>query len=244
MSKVVAIHQPNFLPWLGYFDKIAQADVFVFLDNVPLQRTGGSYVNRVEMIVSGRRNWATVPVARDAVLRDRIADARIGGDRRWRRKLGKSIEQSYAAAPFFAETMPLVAEILANEDERLASFNIKAITRLCRALGLRTPCVTASGLDAPGTATDLLISIVRAVGGTCYLAGGGAAGYQQDEKFAEAGLMLRYQRFRHPLYPQASSPEFTAGLSIVDALMNCGIAGVARLLADARQPLQSERQNA
>lgn len=235
MRKIVAIHQPNFLPWLGYFDKLARADVFVFLDNVPLQRTGGSYTNRVEMIISGRRSWVTVPISRQAEERERIGDARIIENGRWRRKVKTAVEQSYAGAPYFKEMMPIVAEILDDREDHLAAFNMAAIARLNRLLSLDgRPVLKASALDVSGSGTDLLVSIIRAVGGTGYLCGGGAGGYQEDEKFTRAGLTLEYQNFRHPAYQQASTSEFCAGLSIVDALMNCGVDGTTRLLSSPR----------
>ena len=232
MAKIVAIHQPNFLPWLGYFDKMVRADVFVFLDNVPLQKTGGSYMNRVEMIISGRRSWVTVPVSRDTDVRRRIGDVRIVENSRWRRKLRMAIEQSYAAAPFFDQTMPLVAELLDNDEGGLSAFNIGGISRLAATLAIEArPRVNASSLPVSGSGTDLLVSIVQAVGGTTYLCGGGAAGYQEDEKILAAGLMLEYQNFQHPHYQQVTSREFSAGLSVIDALMNCGAAAVRAMLA-------------
>jgi hypothetical protein len=234
---LVAIHQPNFMPWLGYFDKLARADVFVLLDNVPLQKTGGAYTNRVEIAPQGRRQWLTVPLARDAELRQSIDAARIVESGPWRRKLGATMQQGYARAPAFAEIMPLVRRILDYPEDRLAEFNIHGLKLIAGLLGLDTAKMRrASELQTAGTGTDRLVSVVRAVGGTAYLSGSGAGGYQDDEKFAAAGLALRYQNFKHPHYPQRGAPEFVAGLSVVDALMNCGVAGTARLLP-ARQPI-------
>lgn len=233
---IVAIHQPNFLPWLGYFDKLARADVFVVLDTVAAQQTGSSYTNRVEVLVGGKRSWLTVPIARGAEARRRIADLRVVDSSPWRRKIGATIEQSYARAPFFAAVMPMVQALLERPGDRLADFNLAALTTIAGLL--RLDCrriVLASTLDVPGAGTDLLIEIVRAVGGTTYLCGGGAGGYQDDAKFAAAGIALQYQNFRHPVYPQVNAGTFVAGLSVVDALMNCGDEGVSRLL-DATAP--------
>lgn len=233
---LVAIHQPNFLPWLGYFDKLARADIFVLLDNVPLPKTGAGYTNRVEIAASGRRHWLTVPTARAADARQSIDRARIVETGPWRRKLMTTIEQGYARAPAFAEIMPVVRRIFEHPGDRLAEFNIHAIRLIAGLVGLDASRLRrASELESCGTATERLISLVRAVGGTAYLCGGGAGGYQEDEKFAAAGLRLRYQAFAHPVYPQGSA-AFMPGLSIVDTLMNCGAAGTARLLS-MRQPV-------
>jgi hypothetical protein len=228
---IVAIHQPNFLPWLGWFDKLARADVFVILDNVALQRTGSAYTNRVEMLVSGKRSWLTVPVARGADARERIGEARIIDATPWRRKMRRTIEQSYARAPFFREIMPSLDELFDTDEDRLAAFNMAGIANLARLIGLQgRRLVRASELDVSGSGTDLLIDIVRTLGGDTYLCGGGAGGYQDDAKFAQAGLTLEYQNFRQAPYPQVSSGAFVPGLSTVDALMNCGGSGTSRLL--------------
>lgn len=234
---LVAIHQPNFLPWLGYFDKLARADIFVLLDNVPLQRTGGAYTNRVEIAPQGRRQWLTVPLARDTELRQSIDAARIVEGQPWRRKLCATIEQGYARAAAFEEIMPLVRQILDYREDRLAAFNIHGLQLIAQLLGLDIAKLRrASELRTVGTGTDRLISIVHAVGGTAYLSGGGSGGYQEDEKFAAAGVALRYQGFEHPTYPQRGAPQFVAGLSVIDALMNCGADATARLLS-ARKPI-------
>jgi len=126
--------------------------------------------------------------------------------------------------------MPLVSEIVLLEETGLAAYNEAGVRRLAAAVGLDTgKLVRASSLGVTATATDLLIEITQELGGGTYLAGGGADSYQEDEKFAHAGVMLEYQAFVHPTYPQLSStPQH--GLSIVDALMSCGAAGTARLL--------------
>ena len=234
---LVAIHQPNFLPWLGYFDKLARADVFVLLDNVPLQRTGSTYTNRVEIATHGRRQLLTVPVVRSAATRQSIDAARIADTGPWRRKLRASIEQAYARAPAFSRIMPVIGQILDEPGDRLADFNIRAIRLIAGLIGLDVTKLRRAGdLDVAGTGTDRLIAIVKSVGGSTYLCGGGAGEYQEDAKFAAAGLQLRYQDFRHPTYPQVGTPAFIAGLSVVDALMNCGAEGTAKLLS-VQQPV-------
>lgn len=235
---LVAIHQPNFMPWLGYFDKLARADIFVLLDNVAVQKTGGAYTNRVEIAPHGRRQWLTVPLARNAELRQSIDAARIVETGPWRRKMCATLEQGYARAPAFAEVMPQLRQILEHAEDRLADFNIHGLQRIAALLGLDIAKMRrASALQVDGSATDRLIAIVRAVGGTAYLSGGGAGGYQEDEKFARAGVELRYQNFQHPTYPQRGASGFVAGLSVIDALMNCGAAGTRDLLS-ARQQIR------
>ncbi len=229
-ERIVAIHQPNFLPWLGWFDKLARSDVFVVLDNVQFPKKNGTWMNRVKLLVAGEPTWVTVPVVRAYHGTRRVDEMEIDESRPWRRKLLATIEQNYRRAPHFEETIPLVTEIVMNNSPLLAEYNEAAVSRLGTAIGLDiTKFVRASTLGAIGTATDLLIELTRKVGGDSYLAGGGAGGYQEDEKFTTAGVGLRFQDFEAPTYPQlAATPQ--RGLSIVDALMHCGADGTARLL--------------
>ena len=230
--KLVAIHQPNFLPWLGYFDKLARADVFVLLDDVQFPRTSkGTWMNRVKLLVGGKEQWVTVPIVRAEGSGRKVLDVRIDDAQPWRTKLLRTIELNYRRTPHFDATFPLVEEILAAPTDRLAEFNERGVRRLADAVGLDTSkLVRSSELGAEGHATDLLIELTKAVGGTAYLTGGLAPeAYQEDEKFAAAGVELVYQRFEPPTYPQPVDPP-VRGLSIVDALMNCGADGTAALI--------------
>ena len=229
-ERIVAIHQPNFLPWLGYFDKLARCDVFVLLDTVQFPKKSGTWMNRVKLLVSGEPAWITVPVVRAYHGLRRIDEMEIDESRPWRRKLLQTIEQSYRRAPHFEETMPLVTDIVEHDTTVLADYNEAGVRRLAAAVGLDAGKFTrASTLNVSGTATELLIAITHKLGGDSYLAGGGAAGYQEDEKFAAAGVRLRYQAFEHPTYSQLADGTHP-GLSIVDALMHCGADATARLL--------------
>ena len=232
MERVVAIHQPNFLPWLGWFDKLARADVFVLLDHVQFPRTSkGTYVNRVKLLVGGNGAWATAPIVRASGSVQRIDEVRVDDSQPWRQKLLRTIEHNYGRAAAFGDVFPLVQRILEHETDRLAELNEHGVRTIAGALGLDdSKFVRSSSLGARSHATDLLIELTRAVGGTVYLAGRLAGEtYQEDEKFAAAGISLREQRFEHPTYAQPVDP-FVAGLSIVDALMSVGAEGTRALL--------------
>jgi hypothetical protein len=230
----VAIHQPNFLPWLGFFDKIHRSDVFVVMDNAQFSKTGGTWTNRVQLMVNKKPAWMTVPIVRAYHGLRTVREMEINDIQPWRAKLLRTIEMSYGRAPHFSEIAPVVRELIEQPTADLAEYNLTAIRTLCARLQLTTPVVIGSSLAAEGRATDLLVSMVRSVGGTAYLAGGGASSYQDDEHFREQGVELVHQDFLHPLYPQFNSDSFIPGLSIVDALMNCGFEGVHRLLTSAR----------
>jgi hypothetical protein len=232
MAKVVAIHQPNFFPWLGWFDKLARADVFVLLDGVQFPRTGkGTWVNRVKLLVGGKPQWVTAPIVRAAGSTQLISEVRVDDAQPWREKTLRTIEHNYRRAPAFDEVFPLVEEGLRADTDGLSELNERAARAVARAVGLdESKFVRSSELETQGQSTELLIELTRAAGGDVYLAGGGAGGYQEDEKFAAAGVELRCQAFEHPTYPQPGD-DFVPGLSVIDALMNSGFAGTRELLA-------------
>ena len=229
MAKVVAIHQPNFLPWLGWFDKLARADVFVLLDHVQFPRSGhGEWMNRVRFLFHGSPAWATVPIQRRGVRQ--IREVAIDDEQPWRAKLLKTFEASYAKAPAFEEARAVVDDVFAHETDNLVDLNEHGIGLIAALLGLDTThVIRSSSLDVRGSGSDLLAEITRAVGGDVYLSGGGADEYQREESYAARGVELRFQAFDHPSYPQLGA-GFAPGLSTVDAIANCGADGVRRLL--------------
>ena len=233
---LVAIHQPNFFPWLGYFEKIARADVFVALDSVQFSKTGGTWCNRVRVLVNRRPAWITMPVERGYHGVRTIREMRIARTT-WRGKLLRTLELAYRRAPYFGEVFPLIEEIVSARAETVAEFNLEGLRRLTGRLRLDPgKIVESSSLGASGEATNLLVNIVKGVGGTAYLCGGGAGDYQEDEKFSAAGVELVYQGFEHPVYAQRGGTRFTPGLSVIDALMECGFVGTHTLVVRPDPP--------
>ncbi len=229
---VVAIHQPNFFPWLGFFNKIFRSDIFIIMDNVQFPRTGGTWVNRVKIIINGKADWITVPVDRNFHGTKLINEMKICNAVFWRPKILKTIYHSYKHATYFNQVFPVLEELINNPTDSLVEFNLKSIKYLCSCLNIDTSkIVLGATLNCEGKATDLLISMVKAVNGTAYLCGAGASGYQEDEKFFNAGIKLIYQNFKHPVYPQFNSNEFISGLSIIDVLMNCGFEGTKHIIS-------------
>jgi hypothetical protein len=235
-AKVVAIHQPNFFPWLGYFNKISRCDQFVVLDNVQFPKKGGTWANRVKLLISGAPGWVTMPVERNYHGVRSYAEMRIDNSTPWRDKLLQTIRTSYGTARYFDEAFPALDTVIRNATAGLTDYNLSAILSLTKALRIDvSKIVLASTLNVAGNATDLLVSTVKAVDGTAYLCGGGAGGYQEDEKFAQADIKLIYQNFKHPVYSQNHELEFIPGLSIIDALMNCGFEKTRSLVGNGSE---------
>ncbi len=222
---IVAAHQPNFFPWLGWFDKLFKADIFIILDDVQFPRgRSGCWGNRVRIAQEGRARWLTVPVSRAyhglREYREMLLEPSC--DRRGR--LVHTLKAAYAGTPFFESIFPLVRPLVENPAENLVSYNMAAIEILRDLLGLAPgKFVLASALKVSTSATRRLIDLTIAVGGDTYLCGGGAEGYQNDMEFPRHGVKLLYQDFKPLEYKQAKNPgSFIPGLTVLDALFNIG----------------------
>ncbi len=221
-SNQVAIHQPNYLPWFGYFHKIARADVFVFLDDV--QYTKGGYTNRVRILSPKGPKWLTVPVK--VHLGDLINQVfPIRED--WPRSHIDTLRGMYDGAPAFRKVWPDVRGLLESVPVAdLAAVNMHLVRGLAGLLGLSCTFRCSSDLELASASDERLVGIVSLVapGGT-YLSGRGAAKYQDPDKFAAAGLGFEYVGFQHPSYAQGVHPgveSFEQGLSVLDAVFHVG----------------------
>jgi hypothetical protein len=229
--KTVSIHQPNFFPWIGYFDKIVRSDVFILLDDVQFPKTGGGWSNRVKLLVGSEVSWVTAAIDRAFSGTRNINEMNFLGNNPWREKIKKMLEYNYKKHPFYDETINWVEPLLLNKEANIAAYNIQLIITIVKLLGLgEDKLKVASVLAAEGQSNERLCSLTQLVGGQVYMCGGGADGYQDEAEFTERGIQLLYQSFKHPVYPQKGQKEFVPGLSIVDAFMNIGAKGVAELL--------------
>lgn len=230
---VVAIHQPNFFPWEGYFNKIVRADRFVLLDDVQFPRSNkGVWSNRVKILHAGEARWMTAPVDRTFEGFRLINEMRFAATP-WRADLLRLLDAAYRKAPHFREAIALLAPLIGYEEDNVAAYNLHALRALCSAFELTTPLLPSSGFPVDVASTDRLIALTKAVGGNVYLCGGGADGYQQDDAFRAAGVTLRYQGFTPAPYAQGATSQFVAGLSVIDMLMHLGVAATASRIAGA-----------
>lgn len=214
---VAAVHQPNYIPWAGYFHKMAVADVFVLLDDVVYNRKG--FTNRNRIRTPEGWTWLTVPVhASDDSL---IREVTIANEHGWRHKHWKTLQTYYNNAPHFEAHRDALAAIYDREWERLADLNAALIEHVHGALGLDTEMVWSSDLDAGGTKTGRNLALCRSAGGDVYLSGASGRDYLDRGLFAEAGVGLAFQRFEHPRYDQVYD-GFEPNMSFLDMLFNVG----------------------
>ncbi len=215
---IVAIHQPQFLPWLGYFNKIDTADVFVLLDNVQFKKN--EWQNRNKIKTPQGWQWLTVPVQKKFGLK--INQVKIASEHNWKNKHLKSLELNYQKAPYFQDYFEIVEKIYAKPWQKLLDLNTVLIKEFVRILNINTEIVTASHLEPlPEQPDDRLIALTHKLGGEIYLAGEGGKNYMQIAKYEEAGIKVVFQNFNHPVYPQLHG-AFLPGMAIVDLLFNCG----------------------
>jgi hypothetical protein len=221
---IVAIHQPHFLPWLGYLHRMASADLFVLLDHVQFERR--NYQNRTRIRIDGTPRWLTVPVIQRSQkerITEKLIDNRIGGARPWAANHFSTLRHAYASARCFGQYAGELRRLFEARWERLVDLNQASLELLRDAFGIRTPIARSSELAVEGARGDLILDICRAVGADALLAGlGGSRGYLDTQAFARAGVRIEFQRFVHPVYPQCGAAPFVPGLSSLDMLLNCG----------------------
>lgn len=224
------ITQPTYLPWLGYFEQLARADVFVFLDNVQFESRGWDNRNRLAT-VAGQTFWLTVPVAahpRNTLLKDVSIAAGHPG---WRAEHLRSICTHLGKAPYFAPIYEPVREWLSRDYGSLTDLTVDGILLLARLLDLHPRFFRASQMPVDGRRSCLLAGLCETLGATHYYSAAGARAYMADEErlFADRGITVEYQSWTHPEYAQRT-PRFISHLSTIDALMNIGPGCVRTLL--------------
>ena len=227
----VAIMQPTYLPWAGYFRLIARVDHFVYLDDAQYER--GSWHLRNRVLVGGRAHWLTVPVRRQH-LGENLDRVQVDDRRDWRRKHLALLEQSYARHPYRRALLEAIAPIADRALTTLADLNIALIERCCLGLGIATPRSRASSLDVSGKRTARVAALCERLGATRYLSPPGARDYLAADGFTEnTRVALEFAEFTPPPYPQPSTAEFISHLSIADVLASLGWAGAVAHLASS-----------
>lgn len=227
----VAIHQPQYLPYLGFFHKLVHCDVFIALDHVQYQSGGLQNRNKIKT-VNGPQ-WLTVPVS--ASLSDAIKDVRIPAQQAgWARKHWQSLQTSYAKAPYFKTYAPeLQAILMGGQHSQLCSVDMQLIEWAMKVMGINTRIVYSSMLSPEGQASEMLIALCRALGATRYFSGQGGKRYMELPLFSQAGIEIEWQQFLPPSYPQLfPALGFIPNLSVLDAIFMCG--AEARGLLDCR----------
>jgi WbqC-like protein family len=220
VTRAFAMHQPNYLPWLGYFDKMRRVDVFVLLDTVQYPR-GASVANRNVIRQGTSEVRLTVPVAVPKGNEGKASYRDVTfADTRWQAKHLRTLEQAYRRAPFFEPMFPELRELV-EPAGGFCDMTVEMIRWHARRFGIETSIVLQSELPEGGSRNQLIADLAAALECDVYVSGSGAAAYNDAEWLAERGIELRYQQFEHPLYAQLGEC-FQPNLAAVDALFCCG----------------------
>lgn len=228
---IVSINQPAYLPWLGYFERIAVSDLHIVLDHVQFEKN--SFTNRNKVRTKEGSTWLTVPLS----TKGRFGDLAINGlefaaNDPWAKKHWATLRQVYARAPFFARCAPAYEQLYAQAWPSFMPMVRALLEQQLRDLGIETPLRYSSEMNIGGTKSELVLNLCREVGATTYLSGALGKNYLDEASFAAAGIGVRYQDYQHPTYAQCQ-PGFAPYMCALDLLFNHGPASRDILLQRA-----------
>lgn len=225
----VAIVQPNYLPWKGYFDLVASVDTFVLLDDV--QYTRRDWRNRNRLKTPSGTRWFTVPVVSRGRYLQKIDEVELKGSA-WARGHLDQWRANYRGAACFARERDWLESLfldVAPRFDRLAPLNAALIDAVCARLKITTPRLSSRDLPGADEATDRLLTICRALDATTYLSGPAARGYLDVTRFEDAGIAVEWMHYDgYPTYDQVH-PPFEHGVSVLDLILHTGDDAVAHL---------------
>jgi len=222
---ILAAHQPSYLPWLGYLDKMAKADVFVVMDDLQYEQQNFQNRNRIKR--NDGSAWLTVPVVRGS-QQDRICDKQINNKaslrEHWQRKTWRTLGIHYGPTEHFARYRDELGEVFTRTWERLVDVDLHMLELARRWFHITVPVVRSSSLGLVGQKTDRIIDMCKKLGARSYLSGrGGSTDYLDVELMKKAGISVVWQHYEHPTYPQRyPALGFIPRLAFLDLLFNCG----------------------
>jgi hypothetical protein len=217
----LAIHQPQYMPWLGYFHKMASVDLFVFLNDVQFKKNEWQHRNRIR----NANGWQWLSVPTTYKFPQKINEVQVDFCQNWQKIHLHSLASCYGKAAYGNEYMPLFAEFFCAPASKIDKINIDSVRLLAHVLSITTDTVVSSDYSFPGESTERLINICRHFKADTYLAGAGGRDYMDISLFEKAGIAVEFQEFRCPVYPQhwaKTGQDFVPDLSAIDLISNCG----------------------
>lgn len=214
----VSIHQPAYLPWLGYLSRIAQSDIFVFLDTVQFEKN--SYTNRNRIKTVNGPLWLTIPVLQQGHITKPLTAIEIDSKQDWRKKHLKSIEMSYRKASQFPKCFYELQSLFSTDEQLLADLCFQQLLFWLKKFNILTPVIRASQLPVTGQKSNLVLAICKHLNATEYISGPMGRGYLRDEDFLVNDIILSFQDYSHPVYPQLYG-DFVPAMGAIDAWLNC-----------------------
>ncbi len=214
---VVAIHQPDYIPWLGLYYKMAHSDIFVYLDDAQYSNEADHNVNVIKTANGAFR--LKIPVEQH--LGNLINEVRTKDELRWKEKHLKTIQMNYSKAPHFKEIFPGFEKVILSDYKSISELNMAINTFICSGFGIKPKIILSSDMPITTVREERVIDICKYVGGDEYLSGNGARVYQTEEHFTDKGLKLSYLDYKPIEYSQLWG-EFLPCMSAIDYIFNCG----------------------
>lgn len=219
---IATIHQPQYLPWLGYFDKADKADIFILLDNVQFKKN--DWQNRNKIKTSQGEQWLTVPIIHN--FGQRINDVAINNNVDWRDDHLKAIKLNYAKAKYYDKYIKFFESVYSREWNYLVELNVFLVKELIELLGITTKIILSSEYNVTEDSTQRLVELCKEVGADMYISGKDGKNYMDFTKFAKNNIKIIEQDYRHPVYKQLwhdkDDAKFISNLSVIDLLFNHG----------------------
>lgn len=217
---LIGILQPGYLPWLGFFEQMYRSDVFVIYDDVQYDKEGWRNRNRIK--TANGVQWLTIPVLVKFDEHPLISEVKIDNQTNWRKKHFASVRQNYSKASFFKEYIGVFEEAYSREWEHLIDIDMYFITALAEFLGMKEKkMVLSSTLGVGGERLERLITICKLFHADTFYEGAAGKNYIDENVFAEHGIKIEYQDYKHPIYRQLYG-DFIPYLSVIDLVFNHG----------------------
>tara|TARA_B100000989_G_C19480350_1_gene444837 strand:+ start:403 stop:1101 length:699 start_codon:yes stop_codon:yes gene_type:complete len=218
-SKIAAIHQPDFLSYIGFFKKMSAVDTFIYLDNVQIARRGWTHRDRIKT----KNGFQWININLQKFKRDEIINnIKISYDENWQLKSLNLIKENYKKSVFYDEIFPIIEKIFLIKPKFLLDFNLRCLTIIREVLKINNEVIFSSDLKISESKNQLLIEILKKKNINKYLSGYGAKSYIDLDLFKRNNIEIIWNKFEHPIYKQQFN-GFIKDLSIIDYLFNCGI---------------------
>jgi WbqC-like protein family len=233
---IVSINQPAYLPWLGYFHRIAAADAHVVLDHVQFEKN--SFTNRNKIRTSTGWSWLTVPIKTAGKFGQLpINEIEISNEKKWANKHWETMRLNYARAPFFSEHAGFFESVYLRSWQKLIDLTGEVTTHLVQAFGIKTRIYFSSQMNAAGKKDELVLNLCRELGANVYLSGPLGRNYLREPLFQNARITVRYDDYQHPAYSQAY-PGFEPYMAAVDLLLNAGPKSLNTIMKGQEQVIE------
>jgi len=214
---IVTIHQPDFLPWLGFFDRWKKSDLFIVLDDVQFIRRGWQHRDKIK--TDNGVKWLTVSINKKGNYLSQLRHIKLNDNIDWKKQHIELIQRVYSKAKNFLNIFENLNNIYLKNHILLIDLNMDFLKYCAQELSIKTPFIFSSSLNIKSVGTQRLVELINSVGGDKYLTGIGSKEYLKENLFQERNIKVLWQKFEHPVYNQMYG-AFEKNLSIIDYLFN------------------------